>query len=382
MLAIFVDIPITKCVCIDSAGQNLQSYVVSVCARTAPLSFLPTLFMVANQASGATRLTRSSLACSTMVGVLKKHINSSMDTWFDGQYKSLDAMGGAIDYLTAAWDSNAGKCADFEHDPHVVVIVPWPSDHFQRCAMTSSCKAICRLEWAQFEAARSRSPGVVQLPELTVTSESLFFPGQEDRALSMSNVTSSVEISPVSFCLNRESTVPPDYAIALAQCDGLTVSVQFWCVPRQASATVYRVAGEGDWYFGEKVLSGDLLASRFNEGAEWLALLIMELGETKVHWLKRAGFIISAPDLSINMPYGATFVRIQDMWVIEGSIVVDVVVRRFESNRAMGGVVNMHIRPGIGDTSTWRATMVSLVQFNSGGGKGCVTKGLGFFLLF
>ena len=37
-----------------------------------------------------------------------------------------------MEYVTATFDDKAGRCLDFQNDPHVVVIVPQPVDYFHR----------------------------------------------------------------------------------------------------------------------------------------------------------------------------------------------------------------------------------------------------------
>jgi hypothetical protein len=129
-LTIFVEIPMAKCVCKDSAGQDLSSFVVQVCAPAVPVSLLPTLYMIANEARGAAQF--SSLACTRVVERVKADVGGALDPWFDHQYRALDALGSSVDYMTASFDAKAGKCLDFQNDPHVVVIVPQPVDYFQR----------------------------------------------------------------------------------------------------------------------------------------------------------------------------------------------------------------------------------------------------------
>lgn len=129
-LTIFVEVPLAKCVCKDSAGQDLSTFVVAVCAPALPVSLLPTLYMIANEARGAAQF--STLACERVVERVKTDVGSALDPWFEHQYKGLDALGSAVDYMTAVYDSKAGRCLDFANDPHVVVIVPQPVDYFQR----------------------------------------------------------------------------------------------------------------------------------------------------------------------------------------------------------------------------------------------------------
>jgi hypothetical protein len=63
LLSIFVDIPMVKCVCKDSAGQPIASFVTDVCAETLPASLRPTLFSIANQIRGSS----AALACNSVL---------------------------------------------------------------------------------------------------------------------------------------------------------------------------------------------------------------------------------------------------------------------------------------------------------------------------
>ncbi len=135
-LNIFVQIPMAKCVCKDSAGMAVAPFVAKTCAPPLPLSLLPTLYMIANDV-GSGRST-----CARVLDSVKGAVNKSMDSWFENQYSALAALGSSVEYATASFDPGAGKCMDFQNDPHVVVIVPWPVDYFQKCSGTSLCKQV------------------------------------------------------------------------------------------------------------------------------------------------------------------------------------------------------------------------------------------------
>jgi hypothetical protein len=140
VLDIFVQIPMAKCVCKDVSGQAVAAFVTQRCAPSLPVSLVPTLYAIANELSGTVPIR--AMACERVVESVRSAINGSLDAWFGHLYSSLDALGSSVDYATAVFDDEAGRCLDFQNDPHVVVIVPQPVDYFQRCGQTSLCKQV------------------------------------------------------------------------------------------------------------------------------------------------------------------------------------------------------------------------------------------------
>jgi len=140
VLDIFVQIPMAKCVCKDVAGQAVSAFVTQRCAPSLPVSLVPTLYSIANELSGTVPIR--AMACERVLDSVKTAIAGSLDPWFENLYASLDALGSSVDYATAVYDDDAGRCLDFQNDPHVVVIVPQPVDYFQRCGRTSLCKQV------------------------------------------------------------------------------------------------------------------------------------------------------------------------------------------------------------------------------------------------
>lgn len=140
VLDIFVQIPMAKCVCKDVSGQAVAAFVTQRCAPSLPVSLVPTLYAIANELSGTVPIR--TMACERVLDSVRSAINGSLDAWFGHLYSSLDALGSSVDYATAVFDDEAGRCLDFQNDPHVVVIVPQPVDYFQRCGQTSLCKQV------------------------------------------------------------------------------------------------------------------------------------------------------------------------------------------------------------------------------------------------
>eukprot|EP00961_Rhodomonas_salina_P256300 3463760-Rhodomonas_salina.1 len=66
-----------------------------------------------------------------MRSTLQQNLKGAMDPAFESLYAAADALGGTVDYLRVALDSEAGQCMDFESDPYVVAIMPDPMDYFR-----------------------------------------------------------------------------------------------------------------------------------------------------------------------------------------------------------------------------------------------------------
>lgn len=217
---IFVQIPMAKCVCKDAAGQSVTRFVLERCAPSLPVSLRPTLYAIANEASGA--VPAPGMTCGRVLDTVKASMTGSMDAWFENQYLSMDALASTIDYATGVFDDAAGRCLDFRNDAHVVVIVPQPVDYFQRCGRTSLCKQVCAAEWRAFQASvqTKRTPDT-----LSVSVESLFFPGEFDADLTLTNASALVELrAGLGGCLARQER--PDFALAVAEVSGQAIRVQ------------------------------------------------------------------------------------------------------------------------------------------------------------
>jgi hypothetical protein len=303
-LNLFVQIPMVKCVCKDTSGEDLMGFVQGTCKGLVPTTLLPTLYTIAGQAGG--RYNLQGLACARLLDSARLAINASMDPWFESQYAGLDALGGAVDYALFAFEPSAGRCSDFAHDPHAVVIVPYPFEYFQGCAKTSRCKSRCAQQWADFQAAWQ--PPVPQ-PDMSVAAESLFFPGQLDPSLQLVNASASIEVNGTGVCLARPGQDPQDMAIAVAEVEGAAMRVTVWCVPLVPSATVYRATAAG---FGPAQLPGDVLRASFG-GPDWVALLLQVADAQVVAWLDAGGLHFPLSPASY-LPPDRDYVGIMNLW--------------------------------------------------------------------
>lgn len=109
-LALLVDVPFAKCMCVDAAAQgaNFARYAMAHCYFFAPTHLKPTILgLVENAAGGSAASVRAS--CVAMVQFAKDGLTDSMRPWFDAQFKSTQALASSIDYLLSAVEGGAGR---------------------------------------------------------------------------------------------------------------------------------------------------------------------------------------------------------------------------------------------------------------------------------
>jgi hypothetical protein len=369
ILDIFVQIPMARCVCKDSAGQNIARFVTQRCAPSLPVTLLPTLYSIANQEAGTVLV--QNMACARVLDSVSLAIGGSMDAWFSHQFLAADALGSSVDYLTGVFDDGAGKCLDFQNDPHVVVIVPQPVDYFQRCGRTTLCKQVCSAEWGAFQAAVKAS--TAPTPQtVTATVESLFFPGQLDGDLALTNATAVVELDPYGgLCLSRSGQTQ-DLALMVAEVMAQDVRVQVWCSPQMASTPVYRAETGG---YGPLTVPGALLQVQFADkpAGAWLAALSQLETDQGVFVLNASGVFRAPP---ITLPpgeAGKAIMRLENLWVLEGLILVDVLARQIQGfidpntgkSAAEAQPVSLHftLTLPLHSGSVWRSTPLDLLRF-------------------
>lgn len=383
VLNIFVQIPMAKCVCKDSAGQPISSFVTEHCAPITPVSLLPSLYMIVNEVMAGSAAQYRKLACSSVLERVKLDISSSMNPWFDHQYKAMDALGSSIDYMTASFDDKAGRCMDFQNDPHISVIVPQPVDYFQRCAGTSRCKQVCSKEWEAFrDSMWATNAKSVPLAPIPVTMESLFFPGELDESLMLTNAVASVELpSALGKCLPRTPGME-DFSLAVAEVAGSRVTVTLWCAPLMAQSPVYRVESGGySW-----PVPGSPLSVQFGDDTgDWLAALV-QLGAIQAVYIIRSSGVSATPALDAVLDADHVLMRVENMWLVEGAVLVDLVTRHMVSSedrdtgrksaRSTAEAVHVFLRPSSTGNATWNRawipTAANLMQF--GGAQYWYTK--------
>ena len=387
----FVLVPMAKCVCKDSRGADIAAFAVGTCATGLPVSLLPTLYTVANEAryavAGGSADPYEMLQCAAILGRVKTQLAGTLDGWFANQHMALEALGGSVDYATSAFDEDAGRCLDFAGDPHVVVLVPQPVDYFQRCAGTSRCrKGKCAAQWEQFQAAVAAGKGPLVVTPVTITTESAFFPSaQQDADLVLpTGAAAMVEVPVVrGVCASRSRMEYPDYALAVAELvDGTGVRVRYWCAPLMGSSGLYRNETSG---YGPVTLPAGMTVMSLQFGDDsgtWLAALLTGAGgKPAVCLVNRTGAFL-APGWDGLMLPKQVLMGVENLWVVEGMILVDLVTRRMTTTGSaaegmgldsLSEALHVFLQPPLGEAETntstsgrWFGTNVDLMAYGGG----------------
>lgn len=191
---------------------------------------------------------------------------------------------------------------------------------------------------------------------LPITVQSLFFPGQVEPALQLANATAALEFDSAGYCLERAEGTPADLALAVAEVEGATVTVRYWCVPLLPSSSLYLSARAG---YGLEGLPGDVIHASFRAPG-WLAILLEVGGEELACWLDADGLHLPPPVLP-HLPPGHNYMGVLDLWTTNGLILVHVVTRRLSGTTsvvATAGTVSLAFAPANG--TDWFGTAVDL----------------------
>ena len=234
------------------------------------------------------------------------------------------------------------------------MITPSPPDYFLQCANTSLCQSLCADEWQAFQAADTNASA---MPTIQITTESLFFPGVYDHALSLSNATAITEVDGNGTCTKRVNNQPQDFAVAVAQLDAYALSVAIYCIPQAPGIGVY-LATTGN--YGPFTLPGDLMSAAFVD-ARHLALLA-RVGSTDILLIANRLGLLQLPPLDPLIPSSQTLLRITGIWPVLGNIVVNALVRSFQGNALVGDVLNFRYQI-TGNGSRWYPCTADLSPF-------------------
>lgn len=235
-LLLFVDAPIVKCVCKDSAGHSVAEYARSNCMQRAPISLRPVLLGMIE--ASALSEDGDALLCTTVISYTRSTLESTMRPYFSGLSKMMDALGESMDYMLIGFDSDAGQCMNFKQDPQVVVIMPEPVDYFQACAATTSCHAKCAGTWEAFTAERAKrdEESLVGSREIQQNVESLFFPANEKDIVAPGNIMALTELE---TCGSNVCRGEDEGCMAAAWIGDAFLGVTFYCLPSQPSVSAY-----------------------------------------------------------------------------------------------------------------------------------------------
>lgn len=351
---VFVEIPMVKCVCKDSTGLNTRDYVQRTCAPNLPVTIRPRLYMIVNQLQGLTSSAFQNLACEQVISDLQTTLQNELNPVFENFQIAANALASLVDFTLTPWDKDSGHCLDFQTDPHVVVLVPQPMDYFAKCADTSLCHSLCGSLWQAFQAANATP---VDLPEVQFTTESLFFPGSYDPTVSLTNATAMTEMNGTGICFKRDTGMPADFAIAVAELNGRIMAVQIFCAPQVPGDGLYVVTGAG---YGPRTLPGDLMDAAFLDEAASRLGLLLRVGSLEAIYIMTQAGLFELP--AIPIPRSYRLVRVVSMWPVEGELIADVVVRSFQGTSLVGSMLNFQYNLN-GNNSAWRASPIDLSQF-------------------
>ena len=235
------------------------------------------------------------------------------------------------------------------------MITPSPPDYFLQCANTSLCQSLCADEWQAFQAADTNASA---MPTIQITTESLFFPGVYDHALSLSNATAITEVDGNGTCTKRVNNQPQDFAVAVAQLDAYALSVAIYCIPQAPGIGVY-LATTGN--YGPFTLPGDLMSAAFVD-ARHLALLA-RVGSTDILLIANRLGLLQLPPLDPLIPSSQTLLRITGIWPVLGNLVVNALVRSFQGTALVGDVLNFRYQIN-SNSSSWYPCTADLSPFS------------------
>jgi hypothetical protein len=321
ILDITVYVPMSVCVCKEGTGRNLIQYAANTCSKKLPLNVRPELFIISAYVQEQGSNAIGSTLCNTIINHTRNKIVHSMDPWFSNMNLALIALSEAIDYLLIVLDNQAGKCLDFQGNPHVIAIVPQPIDYFQACGKTSSCKMKCNAEWQLFEEYKTAP---VQMPTISINYESMFFPGQYDSNNNMQYAMAVMEITDDNHGYCTVKNGPQDYILVISENYNSIVTSNVWCIPQSPSSTVYK--SEVVSNFPTVTLPGDIMQTFFISPT-LLCFLLRINSINQVFLLDQTYGLRQAPDVPLGD--GDILVNILNIWPIMETVFIDVIIRKY-----------------------------------------------------
>lgn len=262
-LSIFNLAPFASCMCSGSSGQVFGDYARIYCVPEASTRLRPVLLRMIQASAAPTEgssLNSAQRLCQGMIDYTKSQMVAAVQPWFDAQFASMDALGASVDYAMSWLDPSAGQCLNYNQDPDVVVIMPYPVDYFQACGSTSLCRAKCAGVWDAFDAANTAGASFTQ--GVSVGVESLFFPSMTVDSFAPMAIWAVME--PSGETCARVCAAAGTCA-AVAGVRGGAVLVQYYCVPRAMTASVYRTLDPSlEWALqGSSAWAADLQQLQF-----------------------------------------------------------------------------------------------------------------------
>ena len=255
-LSVFNLAPFTQCMCSGSAGQVFGDYARAYCVPQASTRLRPVLLQMiqaSDVVASGPGFNSAQQLCHNMISYTKSEMVASVQPWFNAQFASLDALGSSIDYAMSWLDPKAGQCLNYNQDPDVVVIMPYPVDYFQACGSTSLCRAKCAGVWDAFDSSLAASSSQASFTQtVSVDVESLFFPSMTVDSFNPMDIMAVTEPSAqicARVCGGQNSGVT-NPCVAVAGVRGGAVQVFYYCIPMMMTSSVYRTRDSTlEWTF-------------------------------------------------------------------------------------------------------------------------------------
>ena len=342
-LRLFVDAPVLKCVCKDSAGRKVAKYARDNCVPRAPQTMQPILFGMIAAADGL--VGGDALLCPSMIAHTRSSMEQTMRPYFASVMSSLDALGDLVDYMLIGYDADAGQCKNFDSNPQVVVIMPEPVDYFQGCGMTTSCKAKCSGNWDALQAALSDS----QVNNETRTGlivknqqiDSWFFPEVVSDIIAPGKIMAMTNPDLCGAWVCREIL---DECMAVAALSKQDVSVVFYCIPKSPAASVYASEVDGVNWVGHVESTFIRQVSFLNVDGSSAAVLL----ESSILLVQRSGVprVVLHKDYILSLPlYGFYPMQVLDFMAIQDKLLVNLAVRSVVDGEFQRDVATIWLEP-------------------------------------
>lgn len=158
-----------------------------------------------------------------------------------------------------------------------------------------------------------------------------------------------------------------------------TQTPQIWCAPQLPVSPVYRSEVTG---YGPHTVPGAMLDLQFGDDTgDWLAVLTQLPGGGEGVYILNATGVHALPGIEDSLLGGNIQLRVQNMWLIEGLVLIDVLARRMTVTSdpttdrliARSEPVSLHftmipvLGTGLPTYGRWRTSDADLVQFGLGG---------------
>ena len=140
-MTVLVDVPLYRCLCVNSAGTDYADYAQRYCMSLVPPS-----------RKGFWQLTMSSVAsaramqgvCTDYSAAIEAKMYGAFDEWKRQALFSADSVASLLDDLFApSKNGYSGTCQNTVSNPGAFVLTPLPLSHYQVCARTTACNESC-----------------------------------------------------------------------------------------------------------------------------------------------------------------------------------------------------------------------------------------------